>query len=58
MNYCQMMDLKEKLIVTLGSKGCRYKDKVFNVKEVPVKDVSGAGDTFHCRISSWLFRYK
>ncbi len=37
---------KEKLIVTLGSKGCRYKDKVFNVKEVPVKDVSGAGDTF------------
>ena len=37
---------EEKLIVTLGSKGCRYKDKVFNVKEVPVKDVSGAGDTF------------
>ena len=37
---------KEKLIVTLGSKGCRYKDKVFNVEEVPVKDVSGAGDTF------------
>ena len=37
---------EDKLIVTLGSKGCRYKDKVFNVKEVPVKDVSGAGDTF------------
>ena len=37
---------KEKLIVTLGSKGCRYKDKVFDVEEVPVKDVSGAGDTF------------
>ena len=37
---------EEKLIVTLGSKGCRYKDKVFSVEEVPVKDVSGAGDTF------------
>ena len=37
---------EKKLIVTLGSKGCRYKDKVFNVEEVPVKDVSGAGDTF------------
>ena len=38
--------LEEKLIVTLGSKGCRYKGKEFPVQEVPVKDVSGAGDTF------------
>jgi len=37
---------KDKLIVTLGSKGCRYNGKEFPVKEVPVKDVSGAGDTF------------
>ncbi len=36
----------DKLIVTLGSKGCRYKDEIFSVKEVSVKDVSGAGDTF------------
>jgi len=39
-------EFKDKLIVTLGSKGCRYKGKDFPVKEVPVKDVSGAGDTF------------
>ena len=37
---------KEKLIVTLGSKGCRWNGKEFPVEEVPVKDVSGAGDTF------------
>ena len=37
---------KEKLIVTLCNKGCRYNGKDFPVKEVPVKDVSGAGDTF------------
>ena len=37
---------EDKLIVTLGSRGCRYKGKEFPVKEVPVKDVSGAGDTF------------
>ena len=37
---------KDKLIVTLGSKGCRYNGKEFPVKEVPVKDVSGVGDTF------------
>ena len=36
----------DKLIVTLGSKGCRYMKEIFPVEEVPVKDVSGAGDTF------------
>ena len=36
----------DKLIVTLGSKGCRYKKELFPVEEVSVKDVSGAGDTF------------
>jgi len=35
-----------KLIVTLGSKGCRYNNKIYSVPEVSVKDVSGAGDTF------------
>ena len=39
-------EFEEKLIVTLGSKGCRYKGLEYPVKEVPVKDVSGAGDTF------------
>ena len=35
-----------KLVVTLGGKGCRWNGKDFTVEEVPVKDVSGAGDTF------------
>ena len=42
-NYPQ---LEDKLIVTLGKNGCKYKDKLFSTEEVPVKDVSGAGDTF------------
>jgi len=37
---------EKKLIVTLGSNGCKYNGNSFPVKEVPVKDVSGAGDTF------------
>ena len=37
---------EEKLIVTLGSKGCRWNGKEFPVEPVPVRDVSGAGDTF------------
>ena len=39
-------ELKEKLIVTRGSKGCVYRGKTFPVKSVEIKDVSGAGDTF------------
>ena len=38
--------LYKSLIVTLGNKGCRYKDKRFPVKEVDVKDMTGAGDSF------------
>ena len=42
-NYPDFMD---KLIITRGSKGCEYKNKLYPVPKVPIKDVSGAGDTF------------
>ena len=45
-DYFNNSEFTNKLIITLGSKGCRYNGKDFPVKEVPVKDVSGAGDTF------------
>tara|TARA_R110000824_G_scaffold153926_23_gene325812 strand:+ start:5093 stop:5824 length:732 start_codon:yes stop_codon:yes gene_type:complete len=38
--------LRQKLIVTLGEEGCKYKDVIYPVKSVEIKDVSGAGDTF------------
>jgi len=38
--------LEDKLIVTKGKNGCVYMGNKFDVEEVPVKDVSGAGDTF------------
>lgn len=34
------------LIVTLGSKGAKYKGKVYPTPEIEVADVCGAGDTF------------
>lgn len=40
------LKLKDKLIITLSDKGCRYKDQIFPVEKVKIKDVSGAGDTF------------
>jgi bifunctional ADP-heptose synthase (sugar kinase/adenylyltransferase) len=39
-------DFYEKLIVTLGGKGCVHKNKKYPVKKVEIKDNSGAGDTF------------
>ena len=39
-------ELKNKLIVTQGKHGCIYKDEKHPTTNVPVKDVSGAGDTF------------
>jgi D-beta-D-heptose 7-phosphate kinase/D-beta-D-heptose 1-phosphate adenosyltransferase len=40
------LDIEEKLIITLSSRGCMWKSKIFPVELVSVKDVSGAGDTF------------
>jgi len=38
--------LKNKTIVTRGKYGCDYQGENYPTQEVPVKDVSGAGDTF------------
>jgi bifunctional ADP-heptose synthase (sugar kinase/adenylyltransferase) len=40
------LHLKNKLIITLSDKGCKYQDEIFPVKKVKIKDLSGAGDTF------------
>ena len=34
-------EFKDKLIVTLGGKGCRYKDEVYSVQEVLLKMLVG-----------------
>jgi len=44
---------KESLIVTLGSKGCMYKDEIYPVNKVEIKDLVGAGDTF---LASFVFK--
>ena len=38
--------LQNKTIVTKGKHGCDYQGKNYPTTDVPVKDVSGAGDTF------------
>lgn len=39
-------ELIKKMIITLGPKGARYLDKIYEVPKVEIKDTSGAGDTF------------
>jgi len=39
-------NLRNRLIHTKGGDGCIYKDTVYPVKRVEVKDSSGAGDSF------------
>tara|TARA_R110002074_G_scaffold122067_2_gene256650 strand:+ start:10734 stop:11504 length:771 start_codon:yes stop_codon:yes gene_type:complete len=38
--------LFDKTIITKGNKGCLFQDKLYPTEDVPVKDISGAGDTF------------
>ena len=45
---------KEKLIITIGSRGCLYRDKIFPVQKVEIKDLSGAGDSF---LAGLVFNY-
>ena len=47
-------DWKDKIIVTLGSEGCMYNDKVYPITIVDVLDLSGAGDTF---MAGLVFQY-
>lgn len=48
-------DWKEKLIVTLGDKGCTYNNKRYSVdNSVEVRDLSGAGDTW---MASFVYQY-
>jgi bifunctional ADP-heptose synthase (sugar kinase/adenylyltransferase) len=49
---------EEKLIVTLGEKGCKYKNKLFSVIPVEVKDMEGAGDTFLSALAHDYIRTK
>lgn len=51
---CDIKQSHNNVIVTLGSKGCEFKGTVYPVKNVEIKDMSGAGDTF---ISGLVTKY-
>lgn len=46
--------LEDKLIITYGEAGCMYKYKIHPTQDVPISDISGAGDTF---MAGFVFNY-
>jgi bifunctional ADP-heptose synthase (sugar kinase/adenylyltransferase) len=54
-NGVNLEDWEENLIITLGSRGCKYKDVIYPVDtSIEVRDVSGAGDTW---LSSFVVNF-
>lgn len=50
--------LEDKIIHTVGEKGCIYQNKQYAVKKVDVKDTSGAGDSFMAALVVNYFKTK
>jgi len=50
--------LFNKTIITRGKYGCNYQNTNYSTQEVPVKDVSGAGDTFLAGLVADFIKHK
>ena len=46
----------DKLIVTLGERGCLFREKVYPVDPTEVMDIAGAGDTFLAALAARFIR--
>ena len=54
-----IINIGDKLIITLGDEGCSYNGKVYPVTEkIQTMDVSGAGDTFHATFAVMYMQSK
>lgn len=53
-NKDNISNLMEKIIVTMDSEGCMFKNKVYSAKKVKTPDRTGAGD---CFIASLVYKY-
>jgi bifunctional ADP-heptose synthase (sugar kinase/adenylyltransferase) len=51
-------EILNKIIITTGSKGCIFKEKIYPVNAVEVKDMTGAGDTFISALSVMYIKTK
>lgn len=54
-NKIDVNEWVDKLIVTLGDRGCIYQNKIYPVNKVEVFDLCGAGDTFLAAFATCYF---
>jgi len=47
-------ELEDRLIITHGEDGCMYNFRMYPTQDVPISDISGAGDTF---MAGFVFNY-
>jgi len=52
--HINLNEWKDKLLVTLGDKGCLYNEKIYPVDKVEVFDLCGAGDTW---LAAYVYGY-
>lgn len=45
-NSKHLITTTDNMIITLGSKGCQYRNEIFPVKKIEIKDSVGCGDSF------------
>lgn len=51
---CTLISDSSRVIVTLGAEGAQYNNQIYNIEEVEVYDVCGAGDVF---LGSLVYEY-
>jgi bifunctional ADP-heptose synthase (sugar kinase/adenylyltransferase) len=57
--YFMSTELNDKLIITLGEMGAKYNEKLYKpLKEILVRDVVGAGDSFLASLACHYYLYK
>jgi len=56
--YINLEEWKDKLIVTLGGKGCLFNGKIYPVDKVEVFDLCGAGDTWLAAFVYGMLKHK
>ena len=54
MEYQNLKEKCDNIIVTLGKNGAKYKNKTYKTKKIETRDIIGAGDTF---LSALVYGY-
>lgn len=58
LEYKNLEQIPDNIIVTMGENGARYKEKIYHTHKVETRDIVGAGDTFLAALTFGYLRYR